>query len=60
VPSYFRLDLGLTWRPVEHVELTVWGQNLTESRHQESNVTVRNEGAAEIQRGVYGRISVSF
>ena len=60
VPSYFRLDLGLTWRPVEHVELTLWGQNLTEARHQESGVVVDNEGAAEIQRGVYGRISVSF
>ncbi len=60
VPSYFRLDLGFTWRPVEHVELALWGQNLTASRHRESGVTTPNEGAAEIQRGVYGRVRLAF
>jgi iron complex outermembrane receptor protein len=60
VPSYFRLDVGFTWRPVEHVELALWGQNLTASRHRESGVTTPNEGAAEIQRGVYGRVRLAF
>ncbi|MBW2362732.1 MAG: TonB-dependent receptor [Deltaproteobacteria bacterium] len=58
--SYARLDLGLTWRPFEQVALSVWGQNLTDNHHRESGVVTANEGPAEIQRGVYGRVSLSF
>ena len=60
IPAYFRLDLGLTWRPVEHVELSIWGQNLTEAEHAESNAVATNETVTEIQRGMYGRVTLRF
>ena len=35
IDSYWRLDLGLTWRPTANFELAIWGQNLTDSGHPE-------------------------
>ena len=54
-----RLDVGVTLRPAKHVELAIWGQNLTEERHQE----VR-EGfitpSTFVERGVYARLTTRF
>ncbi len=54
IPSYFRYDLGLTWKPKDNVELTVWGQNLTDDQHPEYGAV------AEIERGVYGKVTITF
>jgi len=45
IDDYQRLDLGLTWRLRDDLELAFWGQNLIDP-HVES-------GAAEIPRGGY-------
>ncbi|MBN2211884.1 MAG: TonB-dependent receptor [Sedimentisphaerales bacterium] len=29
-PSFVRLDVGITWRPTENLELALWGQNLAD------------------------------
>jgi iron complex outermembrane recepter protein len=44
--SYFRLDVGVTWRPTERFELSIWGQNLLDSGHREFS-------SREVQRGLY-------
>src|SRR5690606_24069502 len=46
VPEYFRLDVGITWRPTANFEIAVWGQNLLHPGHREA-------GAAEFPRGAY-------
>jgi len=61
IPAYFRLDLGLTWKPIKNLELSLWGQNLLDDKHSEyahdEYVTV---GAGEIQRSFYGKITWRF
>lgn len=47
ISSYGRLDLGLTWRPSNTFELSVWGQNVTDRSTSEAT-RVR-----EFPRGVY-------
>jgi iron complex outermembrane receptor protein len=59
VPSYIRVDVGVTWRPVEHLELSVWGQNLAET-HPENGEIFMPAPTAEIERGVYARASLRF
>jgi iron complex outermembrane receptor protein len=52
VPEYFTLDARLAWQ-YRDVEISLVGQNLTESRHREF-------GVQEIPRAVYGKITLRF
>jgi iron complex outermembrane receptor protein len=46
---YVRFDVGVTWRPRDHLELSVWGQNLLEESHREaSEVEVERAGFVEL------------
>lgn len=59
VPSYFRADLRLAWRPCEGLELSLVGQNLFERSHPER----RDEQAAfatEVPRSVFGTVRLRF
>lgn len=59
IASYTELDLRLAWEPSKNFELSVVGQNLLDSQHAEfGNAAVA--GAAEVQRGVYGKIVFSY
>jgi iron complex outermembrane receptor protein len=60
VPSYVRLDVGLTWRPRSNVDVAVWGQNLLESGHLEFVDTFFVIDGVEVERGVYGQVTVRF
>ena len=60
VPSFFRLDVGLTWRPSPNLELSVWGQNLLDGSHREFNETFRQPLPIEIQRSVYAQVTLRF
>ena len=51
MPSYTRLDLGLTWRPSASVELALWGQNLLEDGHSEGS-------GAQVPRGLYAQVTL--
>ena len=55
VPSYITADIGLRWKPVKNLELSLVGQNLIESSHRESVLTY-----GEVQRGFYGRLRWEF
>lgn len=59
IPSYARLDVGVSWRPVESLEIGVWGQNLLEDRHPEF-ARVLLPGSAEIPRSIVGRLVWTF
>jgi iron complex outermembrane receptor protein len=56
VDDYTRLDLRLGWRPLEQLELSLVGQNLTESRHEEFEnglFLLRSQ----VPRSVYGKVT---
>jgi outer membrane receptor protein involved in Fe transport len=59
VPSYLRFDVGLTWHPTKSVEVGIWGQNLFDDRHPESD-SYRTSFQTEVPRGVMGRITLRF
>jgi hypothetical protein len=52
VPEYCTLDARLAWQ-YRDVEVSLVGQNLTESRHREF-------GIQEIPRAVYGKVTLRF
>lgn len=59
IPAYVRLDVGLTWRPLESLELAVWGQNLLDPQHSEFP-SYRTSFLTEIPRSVFGKITWRF
>jgi len=58
VPSYIELDVRLGWRPANHLELAVVGQNLLDHSHPEFVPT--SPSAREIERSVYGTVACTF
>lgn len=58
VPSYVELDARLGWRATEVITLALVGQNLLKPRHPEYGFP--NAARTEIQRGVYGKVGLSF
>ncbi len=61
IPSFFRLDAGLTWHLTNVMDLSIWGQNLLDDKHPEFRADpFFLAGAGEIQRGVYGKITWRF
>ena len=66
-PAYeFEIDcdsdgLGLTWKPIKNLELSLWGQNLLDDKHPEyAHDQFLTVGAGEIQRSFYGKITWRF
>jgi iron complex outermembrane receptor protein len=59
VSDYVRLDLRLGWRPVEHIELSLVGQNLAEERHPEFGNGFFS-ARSQIPRSMYGKITVRY
>jgi iron complex outermembrane receptor protein len=55
VPSHVDLDLRLGWKPSDHLELAVVGQNLLQRDHAE--FIPSSPSARRIERGVYGKIT---
>jgi iron complex outermembrane receptor protein len=59
VPSYVRVDLGLTWRPAKGAEVTVGVQNLLDDRHKEFDGQF-GVASTEMQRAVYAQFLIRF
>jgi iron complex outermembrane receptor protein len=53
ISSYSVLDARIAWRPIQHLELSLVGQNLLEEGHSEFSTL-------EVQRSVYGKIDWQF
>ena len=60
IDSYLELDVRLAWKPVEDLELAVVGQNLLDHRHPEYRERSGGIQATEIERSVYGMITLRF
>ena len=58
IPSYFRLDLGLTWHVNEDLDFSVIGQNLLDSSRLEYYDPVYK--VTEVQRAVLAKITYRF
>jgi len=54
-----RMDLGLTWRPNDHLEFSVWGQNLLDGGHPEF-ASYKTPNVAEVPRSIFGKITWRF
>jgi iron complex outermembrane receptor protein len=59
VPSYIRLDAGVTWRPKDGLELSVGVQNALDDRHPEFGNSL-NTLSDEIPRSVYAQLLWRF
>jgi len=60
IDSYVNLNLRLAWRLSETVELSVVGQNLLEEDHQEFAPEFTSTEPHQVERGVYGKVTVRF
>jgi iron complex outermembrane recepter protein len=60
IPSYYSLDFHLGWRPGTHLELSLVGHDLLNSRHLEFIPEFINTTPTEVQRTVSGRIAWKF
>jgi iron complex outermembrane recepter protein len=59
VPSYVRADMRLGWRPRDHVELSVGGQNLLSPKHLEQ-ISYHVGVQSQVGRTVIGSVKWSF
>jgi iron complex outermembrane receptor protein len=59
IASYVTADIRLSWRPRDHLELSLVGQNLLDDRHPEQS-SIIGLPAAEVPRGFYGKITWRF
>lgn len=60
IASYQALDLRLAWKPKPNMELSLIGQNLLQSHHQEFAPELIPTMPVQIQRGVFGRFTLRF
>ncbi len=58
VPSYTRLDSGITWRASEHLSLSLVGQNLLQDHHLEASSN--SVLSSLIRRTVYAKCAWEF
>jgi len=60
IPSYTRLDTGLTWHAGERVSLSVVGQNLLRELHPEYSGPISTVQPGMMRRAAYAKITWSF
>jgi iron complex outermembrane receptor protein len=58
--SYVTMDARLAWKPNEHLELAVVGQNLLDDHHPEAHPTGAAAIPVEIARAVYGQVTIRW
>ncbi len=60
VPSYTRLDTGLTWQWKENLEISAFGQNLVQQSHLEFTDVSGSARSTLVPRGAYAKITWHF
>jgi iron complex outermembrane receptor protein len=60
IPSYTRLDTGLTWQWNKKISLSLVGQNLLKDRHEEYIDSTGSAGTTEIKRSAYAKFTWQF
>jgi iron complex outermembrane receptor protein len=60
IRDYVAFDLRLGWKPVKNIEFSLVGQNLFDHSHLEFSNTISELPNTQIQRSLFGKVSVSF
>jgi iron complex outermembrane receptor protein len=60
VPSYTRLDSGLTWQWKEHASFSLCGQNLLQDHHLEFQDLTESINSSLMKRSAYAKITWHF
>ncbi|MCK5872809.1 MAG: TonB-dependent receptor, partial [Methylococcales bacterium] len=60
IPSYITMDTGISWQVNDIIELSVMGQNLLDSQHPESRNEFILTSPSQVERSVYGKVSLRF
>jgi iron complex outermembrane recepter protein len=60
IPSYTRLDTGLTWKLGERFSVSVVGQNLLKDHHMEFEDVNGSMQSGQIKRSAYAKITWQF
>lgn len=60
IPSYTRVDSGLTWRWTEGLALSLVGQNLVRDHHVEFADSPGAARATQIKRSAYAKVTWQF
>jgi iron complex outermembrane receptor protein len=60
IPSYIRVDAGLTWRPRSNIEVSVGVQNLLDPDHPEFNSGLFFNQPTEVPRVFYAQFVVRY
>jgi iron complex outermembrane receptor protein len=60
IPAYFRLDLGITWKPTDNISISLVGQNLLQAHHLEFSSVQQGTQATQIPRTIYGQVEMKF
>ncbi len=60
IPAYTELTLRLAWRPTRNLELALIGRNLLNARHQEFASELLDVPEMQIERSLFGQVSLKF
>ena len=60
IPSYVGLDLRVGWRPRPNLDISIVAQNLLDRQHAEFGPPIIRSAPAEIERAVYGKVTIHF
>ncbi len=60
IPSYTRLDTGLTWKLGERLSLSIVGQNLLKNHHVEFEDVNGSLQSGQIKRSAYVKLVWQF
>lgn len=60
IPSYTKLDTGLTWKLAERFSVSVVGQNLLKDHHREFEDVNGSMQSGQIKRSAYAKITWQF
>ncbi len=60
VGNYVGLDLRLGWKPVEDLEISLVGQNLTRRKHTEFEPFFNTTETTEVEQSIYVRLTYRF
>ena len=61
VKSYFTMDVRLSWKPRDNLELSIVGQNLLDNQHPELGTSpLIRSPLVEVERSIYGMVTLQF
>jgi outer membrane receptor protein involved in Fe transport len=59
-PAYYRWDMGLTWKPIDRLQISAVIQNILNNWHSETTSASVYTAATEVPRSYYLSVSYSY